>query len=1487
MALKSLNKYADIGFEPISPRRPAPDPREALSPVQRLLTNPSISKAIDFLSGAPEQPPAPLPVKPAPPPLIPWPGDPMPVETPSMPFMTAPVPEYTQPPPKKPIAEIRSLPKDRKIRPKTPEEIQQDFDFSVSKMADEIFTKSTGLTPEEGIAGKEKLRNVMSRAPLAGMAVVSPLIALGFESLNQAKSVIVSKIKDEKYSPLEIRMLSELIPDDVSNIVKIGSTVAENLADIALMGASTNLAKRGLLKDTLNVIGRKLTKAGYGEGKIDINLDALKQAAKGTTLEAEASRWIKAKTATVIPKGKIGRVQPPPTKGVPQPIIKPPVVETGVPIVKEPLRPVVKMPPAIKKPAEWIKPLEKPVEVRTPTQLEAERLMKKKPDVSRETLPKKVAPPTRLPKPTIFEQERPLKPLKPAAQLEAEKLVKPSFFKKMKEKVAAKTGLFVKRVPETAKLIQDLKPVESPQEMVERIKQLNKFAQSHAILRKAGGKMSRRAAGVFRPKGKEVAKEGEVLLRKQYIKNPADYMSTLSHELGHALEWNMLGDINRNTLKVFGDKLTKEESRGIHDELIAVSKKLVGESEYNSERQYYGMKTELLARFLEKMFVAPGDMMELAPNAMKSFEQQSIQHPIIKEYIEAILSNIDKGAPKVVLLRDIRETYQKHLGKRVGDIAYDEEKVHSVMQERGKFVIGKLIDKKFKNVKDDPAALFKAAESIKVTKGDVPEFGTRDFVVAKTEEEAKTLDATGWEQIGEAIIDGVKYPKFAKQRYSFSEAKTVFDNLSPEGQRLIKDFTAEREAAKDYFNREVIKDVHKIEGNIEGWVHHYFEDKPKVFGKKLKFREKVAGVRKKREGVEGYVEDFKKSMHKVLIDLEGEKVFNDFITRQMARVTKPIVEGENPDPGWVEVVGKLKKGVGLPQEKKMIVIKGGKTFIPKQIRYQMPKEIYERYKLWNGLVDEASTAVRIVNDLNRYWRINILTHPGSAATNFISGGIQYSSKILTDFYKETLTGDIKYEKTRQNLSAMLKVLLPKGWMDAPDWVYGGDLSNYYGQFTSQQGIVDQSIQSYGDKALKLYGAVERYWKKTISTAENVSDLKSLGEVTTEGLRLPTKEERDMLVELNKEVDIYAYDYDNVPVWLQAHQRSTLGQLIKPFAKYPYKYAKHVLRMTGEIFDKTVPLHDRLAKLLSLSTIVALYANYSRNRKEKQETPEATVDIPARMSTRGRLYMRKDDEGKEIFTRVAKYPFINLTEAGMQFTQGNWETGKDIVSDMLGSLGPVGDTGLLALDYRNKYDQYTPVPIILGDNMATFILGYRILNDVSRAMDPFKRRQKEWYQPFTKIIPTTNADLQKKLHGDIRTVKVPVEGKIKHPPGYKGTRTTVDRVLENYSEDILLSLFTGIYQTRIDPEEVKAMIIRKEKDIKAREKKTRETTIGEEGRISKKLWLKTQSYNKKIEGDQKYIKGAGGKWREVFIRQGKKGGRREPGYADLGFEPITK
>lgn len=951
-------------------------------------------------------------------------------------------------------------------------------------------------------------------------------------------------------------------------------------------------------------------------------------------------------------------------------------------------------------------------------------------------------------------------------------------------------------------------PISSPQDFVKRIEQLNKFASSRAILRK-GSKM-KNAAGEFLG----IPKEGEVKLSQKTLLNNKDYMSTLSHELGHALEYNVTGKTNNKAWKFFGDKLDAATQAAITKELKEITHELVGPEIAAAKADYYYKPAELLARFFEKMFVSPGNLHEIAPTAMKMLEMQAIKHPIIQEFLDAAKGTIDKGAPQFVFLRDMRQTYQKYLGKRAGDLAYDEMLAYRAMKERGKIVLENFIKSKFKGIKDSPETLFMAAEAIKVTRGGVPEFGTRDFITAKNPaEEAKFIEL-GYERVEMPQVEGREaFPVYAKVRYTPDQGKQIFDSLSEAGKKLIKDFTAEKTEAKDYFNREIIKDVNKVNGNIEGWVHHFFDESRSTVIGGDKLKNKKAGTRQQRTGSEGYVKDFQKAMTKALVDLEGEKVYNDFVKRFFARVTEPIAEGAEPKAGWVEVAGNLRSGVGLTHEKRMTVIdkETGKTVPVSQQRYQMPKPIYEQFKLWRGAVEEASLAVRLMNDINRYWRVNILTHPGTAMTNHISGAVMYSAKILNDFYTDILTGSIKMEQTKKNVSAMVKVLLPKGWAEAPDWVYGSDMSNFYGQFMKQKSPVSQAIDTYGNNALKMFGTVERYWKKVILTSENVKDIRSLEKMDKNGLRLPTEEERAMIAELNKAVDLYAYDYDNVPTWLEAHQKSVVGQAVKPFMKYPYKYGKMIMDMVGSAFDQTQPWQERVAKILTLSTIVGAYSAFSDDRKKKQETPvaNASLEIPARLQTRGRIFIGKDEKGNEVFMRVGKYPFLGLTEAGKNFIDGKNEAAVDAVSDMIGSIGPMAKLGLLlGFNYRNKYEQYDDVPVIVGRTLASYTPMYRILNDVSRMFDPFQRKQETWQQTFTSLIPTTDADMQDKLHGKIRTERIPIENNIK---GNVKGRTTVEMPLPNYRDDILVGLLFGVYLTRIDPEKAKAFITRAEKN----------------------------------------------------------------------------
>jgi len=978
---------------------------------------------------------------------------------------------------------------------------------------------------------------------------------------------------------------------------------------------------------------------------------------------------------------------------------------------------------------------------------------------------------------------------------------------------------------------RDLPVAKTPEELKQRIEQLNKFAQQQSILRKVGG-LKKNQAGVFM-RGRDLPKEGQVRLRKETLLNDKDYMSTLAHELGHALENAMTGTTNAMTQRVFGKNLTASEWKTIREELIKVTEDIEGVEAVKARPQYFLQNTELLARFMQKHFESPGNLNDLAPTAVEYLRRSAMENPVIEKYFEAVEGTIDAGQRRgnalTKMFNDMRETYQDTLGKRVGDMAYEQELNYRRMKELSVYSYETFLREKFKNVKDSPEALFDAAEGIKVTKNGEPEYGTRIFAEVDDLAEAKALESEGFEVIRDSkgdpvmeYVDGQAKIRIAKYRFTPEQAKANFEKLSPEGKQLVKDYTAALSEAKDYFNRELIKDVNKIEGNIEGWVHHFWDEdmRPSGIGAN-KFKNKIASSRKQRTGQSGYIKDLQEATKRAMVNLQQEKDYNNFIGKFLATVTRAYTKGMDIPKGWIVVEGDLAKG-GIAREgqnKFKILKEDGEMITGAKSKYIMPEEIYQRYEMIKGVTQEASDIAKAFNSLNRYWKVNILFHPGSAATNLFSGGIQYSTKVMTDFYEELLTGNVTMPQTRKNVEAMFKAFSPKGWMDAPDWVYGGHMSNSYGQFSIENapGInvtkLDKGVDFYGDRVLKLYGAVERYWKRVIVLAEGGGDLKNLSQVTKRGLKELSQEEKDILARINKEVDLYAYDYDNVPVWLEQWSKGKLGSAVFPFAKYPYKMTKHFAQLTGRVFDRTLPWQERVSGLLTLSTLMGSYAYFRENQKEKQESPEVPESAPTSVSTRGRLYVYTDKDGKEVFTRVSKYPFVNLTEAGLQLTEGNINQSWQSIQDMTGSFGPVAEAFLAVKGYSSEYNQNATLAARMGKLGASYLPGTRILSDIAKYFDPYQRTQKTFVQGIGSVLPIPESDpeVMEKLRGPVKTINVPIEGSIQNTNEEGSRRTTITRLVENYKQDILLALLLGIYQIRIDPREAEAFVERKAKN----------------------------------------------------------------------------
>lgn len=962
----------------------------------------------------------------------------------------------------------------------------------------------------------------------------------------------------------------------------------------------------------------------------------------------------------------------------------------------------------------------------------------------------------------------------------------------------------------------------SPEELIAKIDQLNKAGQATGILRK-GQLRSKKAAGLHQQSLRsewEKGKLGTVKLRDDVLKNPQAYMTVLAHELSHAMEFAVNGTSGK-TLELFGD-LTKEEKSQITDELKAIVNNIEGKEVAEAKPEYFYKPTEMLARYVETILLEPSTLTDLAPLTTEKFQQAVIQHPQLGELMDAINGKIDEGFRNKTpsWWRDLRQIYQEHLGKRVGNIAYNAELVRRAKLQNWQQEVGKLVKQKFKGVKDPADLLFKTAEAIKQQDDDGNiEFGTRDFVRAESSAEIKELKANGYEFV-RVLTDhtGKETALFAKQRYTEAEGQELFDSLSDKGKQLVRDFTATKENAKDMFNRDLIKDVFKIDAELEGWVHRGLREDRKgrmtLGGKKAQLREKTAGMKKQRTAEGGHMEDFRKQMEKALREAGDAEINNAFLAKQLARISKPIAKGADPDVGWVEVTADLKRGLKLPGEggrDKVSIEKTDKwtgedkniTFLKPEARYQVPAKLAEHYRNIRQVPQEITKTQKIMTGISKYWAINVLLHGGTVGTNFISGGIQYSAKIVNDFYVEVLSGNATLPQTRRNVAAMVQVLLPKGWAKAPDYVYGGHRSNYAGQFMTK-GRAESFVEKAGDIGLKPFSLVESYWKKAILISEqgHKMETKTLKKEMIEF----SKAEEDLIGIVNEQADLYAYDYDNVPMWLESWSRK--GGLIKPFAKYPYKFAKMITNMASGAFDRTLSVQERSAKILTLATMVALSLALQDWRDKESETPAGTEKTPAGLDPRGRLFLWKNG-GQEMFVRTAKYPFINITSIGKGIVKGDWDEASNVVTDQLGTLGPISKIILTGMGYTNKYEQYTPKDALIGQQLASFVPLFRIQNDIAHIVDQKPRKPDNFVEGFFgNFLPVGGSEETKsKLRGAPRTVKVPVEPETRK----KGDTETIEKDLKLYGSDILLSALTGIYISRISPEDANQQQLREKRN----------------------------------------------------------------------------
>lgn len=805
--------------------------------------------------------------------------------------------------------------------------------------------------------------------------------------------------------------------------------------------------------------------------------------------------------------------------------------------------------------------------------------------------------------------------------------------------------------------------------------------------------------------------------------NPYDARTlaeVIAHEVAHSID-NLMGDKagTRKAIKMFaGDSYYTVKA-----ELEAVTRALEGDAVVDSKPKYFLNDAELWARFLQAKMFHP-HLIELhAPLSDVKLNELAASNEYVSQYLNIASGKVLNMDPGFQFLADRRQTYQKKLGRYLGTKAYNNEIVFNARRAKAIEETNQMMRRKLAKVKDSPRDLFRAAEGIKTNVGGKIEFGTMDRVTIDPASPGADAKIEKLMERGYDIVDdkptGVV---LEKERYSAAEAEANYNKLSPEGKALVDDYTKDVTEAADHFNRNKLKADFNLQGDQEGYVHRFWEDKGITKWRKLFMKQRVAASQRKRMGAGGFVEDLGKATAKNIIDTKIVKEWNDFIHKQIATVANPILDPNEVREGFVPIMGR--PDIGYTE------VLGGYVQPRSAGRlYEVPTEVWDLYKTGG----KASTDIRAFKEavlaVNRYWSTNILLHPGTLGMNVYGGAIQLGTKFIDDLILDLFGSGGLRNRTTANALGLLETMTPKGYRKAPAWVYGGDDSHWVATF---EGDVRDP---FWEKVSLPHRKIEEFFKKAII---NMESRKATG---------VDLDDPEFLAAVNQVIDVYAFDYQNVMPWMTKARKNGWLQIAKPFVTYPYKYTKMLTYLAGSAFDPRLPMETRVARSMSLALHVGAWmaaqqiSNRRASSNEQSEPTEGIVrkrmDMPHWRNQglqQGQGMFLGESGDDDVYLNMSRYPIANVAMFMNALAAGDWDSAKKVIKEQIGGLGPVAQVGMAVAGYRGEYDQYKETGPLMGDILGSYVPLSRMSSDIKQALDPVKRKNETFADAFLSKTP---------------------------------------------------------------------------------------------------------------------------------------------------------
>ncbi len=538
----------------------------------------------------------------------------------------------------------------------------------------------------------------------------------------------------------------------------------------------------------------------------------------------------------------------------------------------------------------------------------------------------------------------------------------------------------------------------------------------------------------------------------------------------------------------------------------------------------------------------------------------------------------------------------------------------------------------------------------------------------------------------------------------------------------------------DRVNRSTGAEIQRLEaaGLPDAYVHHFFAKNgflQSLMGV-LRRRGKIkAGPRKFRKGAQGFETNPFEALFKEKVALERERIINDALPEIERQLAVPLETGEAVPVAHFETVGKFGELEG-----RRIAIHS--AFEPQWNRFSRSLN----QDAFDGMIKAAGT----------YYKQTLLFSPDQVLVQ--SYGIMHElmTKTMVDFVRDVFRDDVTWREIQGPARGFARAFKAIWDVERMDPLLRDVLAPE--QFTSQRALGPEAfrkglpiISPIMEQWMRLVALPDKFGKITIGIREidrvtkNVDRAIRAGEITeVEGVLYKKILLRDpkVMQRISQQINIYAFDYADVSLWLEKWRNSGIGIFTIPFATFGFKSLKS---FQFHVWDSINPKSgllpkERIARLVGygLSMMPAVFAQQMLMGPVDSEDTEGGGVVDVSDHVHAYSY---EKEGKQYHVYInfgRQSPRLAIAQA---LSGGSpWSDFREFMGEDFQTLGGFARLAARYVGLTSKYDQYKPTAVVVGEQVRVFIPASRILQNLGRLSDPLRRRPQTFFDAIKAGIP---------------------------------------------------------------------------------------------------------------------------------------------------------